>query len=306
MRIITNIFKEKIVWIDMSKVIGIFSLKGGVGKTSAVASLGHALSELGKKVLLVDANFSAPNLGLHFNIVDPPSTLHDLLNRKARLKDTICELEHFDVLPSALFPKREIPHLHLKNKINILRKHYDIILIDSPPSLNEESLAPLLASDEILIVTTPDHPALITTLKAIKRAEQRDIKINGLILNKVYNKNFELSMEQIEKATDIPIMAVIPHDVNVMKAVSEFKSSTDHKSNSRASKEYRKLAAVLVGEKYRERKFMELLRKITPSKQEINREIFYHNGSGKRIDVAICVKSYDYVVNIAKYRDSIV
>ena len=65
----------------MGKVIGIVSLKGGVGKTSVVTALGAAISEFNKKVLLVDANFSAPNLGLHLNIINPEVTIHDVLDR---------------------------------------------------------------------------------------------------------------------------------------------------------------------------------------------------------------------------------
>ena len=54
----------------MNKVIGVISIKGGVGKTAVSASLASALSNLhDKKVLLVDANYSAPNLGLHMDII---------------------------------------------------------------------------------------------------------------------------------------------------------------------------------------------------------------------------------------------
>ena len=259
----------------MCKVIGIFSLKGGVGKTSAVAALGHSIANLGKKVLLVDANFSAPNLGIHFNVVEPPATIHELLNRKIKLRDAIYELDDLDILPARIFSHTEIPYLALKNKINSLKKHYDVILIDSAPSLNKESLAPLIASDEILIMTTPDHSSVSMTLKSIKRAEQRGVRINCLVLNKVHNKKFELGLTNIEDATEIPVMAVIPHDINILKSAAKFQPSTLHKPNSRASNEYKKLAAVLIGEKYYNNNFMSLVRKITPSRQEINREIFY-------------------------------
>ena len=63
---------------NYKKVIGIISLKGGVGKTSSVANLGAALTEFGKKVLVVDANFSAPNLGLHLGLTNPEIKLHDV------------------------------------------------------------------------------------------------------------------------------------------------------------------------------------------------------------------------------------
>ena len=52
--------------------IGVISIKGGVGKTTAVSNLGTVMANtFGKKVLLVDANFSAPNLGLHLGVVNP-------------------------------------------------------------------------------------------------------------------------------------------------------------------------------------------------------------------------------------------
>lgn len=67
----------------MGKVIGVISIKGGVGKTTVVSNLGATLAyEFGKKVLVIDANFSAANLGLHLGIVDPEITIHDVLAGK--------------------------------------------------------------------------------------------------------------------------------------------------------------------------------------------------------------------------------
>ena len=75
----------------MGKTIGIVSLKGGVGKTSVVSALGGAIADFGQKVLLIDGNFSAPNLGLHLNIIDPKITLNHVLDRTANLNDAIYE-----------------------------------------------------------------------------------------------------------------------------------------------------------------------------------------------------------------------
>jgi septum site-determining protein MinD len=258
----------------MGKVIGILSLKGGVGKTSVVASLGEAISGFGKKVLLIDGNLSAPNLGMHLNIISPEITIHHVLCREANIGDAIHNLENFDIIPGLMFNKKRVNPLDLKKKIRGLKRKYDIILIDSSPALNEESLAVILASDEIFIVTTPDYPTLSMTLKSIKKANDRGAVINGLILNKVYNRNFELSLDEIEKTAEVPVMAVIPHDISVLKSLSKFKPSTEFSPRSEASKEYKKLAATLIGKKYKPFSLKNFF-KITPKRQEINREIFY-------------------------------
>lgn len=269
-----KLFKHGLFIFNMGKIIGVMSLKGGVGKTSVVSSLGASLAEFGKKVLLVDANFSAPNLGIHFNIIDPEITLHDVLARNAKVDDAIYAVGDLDVLPASLFSNHRIDFLKLKDKIRVLKKRYDFILLDSPPTLTEEGLATLYAADEIFFVSTPDHATLSNTLKLLNRAIERGNKINGIILNKVYDKNFELTLEEIEGTANVPILAVIPHDVKVLEAQSNFIPSTEWKPKSRGSKEFRKLAAAMTGEKYAPFDWRKYFRK-GPQKQEINRNAFY-------------------------------
>ena len=259
----------------MGRTIGVLSLKGGVGKTSSVVALGSALATLGKKVLLVDANFSAPNLGLHLNVVDPEITIHSVLENKANPSEAIQKILNFDVMPASIFGNPNLNYLKLRDKIKSLKRSYDIILIDSSPALNEETLATINASDEILVVTTPDISTLSTTLKSVKLAKQRGVPIIGLILNKVYEKGFELSIDDVEDTIEIPIMAVIPHDINILKALSEFVPSTIYKPNSKSSEEYHKLAATLIGEKYKSKRFGNFFKKLRPKRHELNRTIYY-------------------------------
>jgi len=264
----------------MGVSIGIFSLKGGVGKTTAVVSLGSAIASFGKKVLLIDGNLSSPNLGLHLEIVEPEVSLQDVLEKRANPLQAVHKMENFDVLPASIFGNFKVNPLLMKEKIKYLKKNYDYIIIDSSPSLDNETLGAMLASDEILVVTTPDHPTLSTTLKALKLARQRGTPISGLILNKVHNRNFEISPEHIEMTLEIPIMAVIPHDINFLKALSHFKPSVEFKPNSEASQEYKRLAATLIGEKYEPIKLRHFLRWMNPRKQDINRTIFYERVFG--------------------------
>jgi len=260
----------------MGKIIGVMSLKGGVGKTSVVASLGSALAGFGKKVLLIDANFHAPNLGLHFNIIEPEVTLHDVMARKANISKAIYAVGDLDVVPAALFTNAQIAPLRLKDKIRHLKRKYDFIILDSPPSLGEDGLASLYAADEIFFVTTPDHSTLSNTIKSINRTNERGTVINGLILNKVYDKDFELTLDQIEDTTNVPVMAVIPHDVRVLEAQANFVPSVEHKPKSRGSKEFKKLAATLAGEEYKGGGFdWRKLLGTGPRKEQVNRELLY-------------------------------
>ena len=259
----------------MGKVIGILSLKGGVGKTSTVTALGDAMSDFGKKVLLVDGNLSAPNLGMHLNVIDPEKTLHHVLRGEVNPRDAVHKLENFDMMPSSLYDRSQVNPLKLKDKLRSLKRRYDIIIIDSPPSMNEESQAVMNASDEIFIVTTPDYPTMSTTLKTAKIIKQRGAPLTGLFINKVYKMNFELSTKDIENTAEVPVMAVLPHDINILKAQSKFKTHTRHKPKSEASDEIKRLAATLLGKKHKPIKMKRMFRWIKPKRQDINRTIFY-------------------------------
>ena len=267
----------------MGKTIGVLSLKGGVGKTSSVVALGDAMADLGKKVLLIDGNFSAPNLGLHLNLIDPEVTMNHVLARKTQIKDSIHKLGKFDIIPTAIFNNMKLNPLEIKDKIKPLKKRYDVTLIDSSPSLSEETLAVMLASDGIIVVTTPDIPSISAILKITIIAKKRDVPVLGMIINKANNKHFDLSLDEIEKTIGVPVLAVIPYDINFQKSLSEFKPSTEYRKKSKASVEYRKLAGILVGEKYKDSNWIGDLKnffKISPKRQEINREIYYHRVFG--------------------------
>jgi septum site-determining protein MinD len=260
----------------MGKTIGIISIKGGVGKTSVTSSLGAALAnKFGKKVLVIDGNFSSPNIGLHLGLYNPSATIHDLIEGKVNAKDAIFPSSFgFDVIAGALSYDKINP-LKLAEKIRDLRRLYDIILIDSSPNLNEEILGAMMASDELLVVTTPDHVTLATTMRAIKLAKEKRTPITGLILNKVHNKKFELSLKQIEQVSGCPILAIIPHELHVLKSLSKtMPSSIDN--NTASTREYNRLAASILGQEYKESWFNNFVSRFsaTVPQHEVNRTIF--------------------------------
>lgn len=259
-----------------AKIIGIISIKGGVGKTSVAANLGVAFSHFNKKTLIVDADFSSPNLSMHFGLLKPLKTINQVFKDKITPFEAIHEYAHnLDLLPSALVSEKIDPYL-LKEKIETLREHYDYIIVDSSPTLNHEMLATIVASDELFVVTSPDYPTLSATLHATKVAKQQKTPITGLILNRVRNKKFELTLEDIQEASDTPILAVLKEDLSVPFSVAHTTPSTLLKPMAHTSVEFMKLAASIVKEQYQDPRFLSKLKNIfikEIKKEDINRDV---------------------------------
>lgn len=238
--------------MDNPKVFGIVALKGGVGKTTTVANLGAALAqEFNKKVLIVDANFSTPHLGLHVGLVNPNYTLHQIMSDKHSVYESIYQHSlGFHIIPGQLAPSG-LDYNKLKEKIEPLRDIYDVILIDSSPSLNHEMAAAMGASDEILVVSSPDYPTLSSTLHAVKIAKESGTPIRGIILNKVHKKRFELCSKDVSEASNVKVLAVIPDDIKVLSALSKMVPIVSFSPSNEVSHSYKKLAGSLIGVNYK-------------------------------------------------------
>jgi septum site-determining protein MinD len=195
---------------------------------------------------------------------------------KAPIEKAIYEYEGgFHFIPGALNPQSgKIDIFALKKKLRELRSNYDVILIDSSPTMNNELLSTIIASDNILVVTSPDYPTLSCTIKAVKVAKQKNTPIIGIIINKERGKGFELTTEDIEELADVPVIAKVKDDINVLEALSEATPSVLLSPRSNSSIEYKKLAAALIGEEYEDKSFFGKLKKLFPvkkEKHEINR-----------------------------------
>ncbi|MBU0907335.1 MAG: MinD/ParA family protein [Nanoarchaeota archaeon] len=265
----------------MTKTIGVIAIKGGVGKTTVSAALATDLANhYGKKVLLVDANFSAPNLGLHMDILEPEKTIHHVLDRKIHAKSAIQEKFGVDVIPGEYIYNKSLPYLKLKDRLRPLKENYDFIIIDSSPSLNDEVLSTMLASDALFVVTTPDYPTLSCTLKAAKLAKQRGKPIAGIIINKTRDPKYELNLREIEDSLDIPVVAKIPDDKQVIRSIFSRVPVPLYKKNSPFSQEINRLNAALTQNKEK-KSFLQALIPFDFNKERINREIlkksFYTN-----------------------------
>jgi septum site-determining protein MinD len=250
------------VIIIMGRIIGILSGKGGVGKTTLAANLGTVLShEYKKKVVLIDANVTAPNLDLHFGLYDESQfTLRDVLNGRASLEEaiSICSRTGVKIIQSPL-SKGKINLKNLKNILKKLQKTHDIIILDCAPALGEEVYQIIDMIDEAIIVTMPLIPEVASALKTINSLNERKKVILGLVVNRAKNKNYELKIDEIKAVSKLPVLSIIQEDAKVPNSISEGMPVVLYDKNSKVSIQFRRLAANLIGQEFNEPNVLEKL-----------------------------------------------
>ncbi|MFA5061229.1 MAG: AAA family ATPase [Candidatus Pacearchaeota archaeon] len=258
----------------MAEVIAFVSIKGGVGKTTIALETASSLAnDFGKKVLLVDANFSAPNIGLYLDLTNE-FTLQDSLSPSGTLlHNAIYESHGIDIIPSSLYYNGEIDVFKLKKVLGKFKSRYDFIILDSSP--NYEELKPVVAAaDKIFIVTTPDDMTLKTSLKAAVIAKEQETPIMGIIVNKIRSPDYEYCLEDIENIAEIPVMAKIWDNKCMAESLYKKKPITILNSKSPISKEIRRFTSAISGNP-EEKKFIERfwVFKNLMGKEKVNREL---------------------------------
>src|SRR3989338_4432008 len=239
----------------MTRIIACVCGKGGAGKTTLVANIGTAIAEIGKDIIVVDTNLTTPNLGIHLGVPLYPTTLHDVLKGHASIKDAIYEHDSgLKVIPAGLSMRdlRGADIRDLSNTLLDLLGNAEIIMLDSAAGLGREALTAMETADEILIVTNPDLPSVTDALKAARLAEQTGTKIIGAVINRATGKSHELTKLEIQSMLEnIDILATIPEDISVQRALSKRMPVIHHSPKSPAAHKMRSIAAKLVGYEYK-------------------------------------------------------
>lgn len=239
----------------MTRVIGISSGKGGVGKTTVTANLGLALKALGKRVLVVDCNLSTPHLGYYLGVNDYKRTLNDVMLDRAHAETAVYNCDGLRFIPASL-DMADLIGLDLKKFRKIVAglvdpDRYDFILLDSAPGLGREAVCVLNAADEILFVTNPMVPAMNDVLRSISIIKQLGHKKVGIVLNMVTGKGHELRERTVEAALDMPVLGVIPFDTGVPRSIVTGAPIVGAEPDAAASVGFMRLAASLSGEEYK-------------------------------------------------------
>ena len=234
----------------MAKIITITSGKGGVAKTTTAINLGAALNFFGKEVIIVDANLTTPNVGLHLGAPIVPINLNHVLLGKVKVIDAIYEHESgTKIIPSSLSVKelKRLNHGKLKDVSKKLRKMADYIIYDSAAGLGDEAVAAMEAADELIIVTNPEIPAVTDALKATKVIDGLGKPIRGVIVTRVRGVKSEMPIANIKDMLELPILGVIPEDRNIQNALVLKDAIIHTHPKSKASRAYREIAAKIIG-----------------------------------------------------------
>ncbi|MDY6778039.1 MAG: P-loop NTPase [Candidatus Nanohaloarchaea archaeon] len=145
--------------------------------------------------------------------------------------------------------KETSPHL-VKDALQGTMEDSDIMLIDSAAGLGSESVHAIEASDELLIVTNPNLPAVTDALKTANLAEEAGTHVLGVVLNRVEDEDHELSMEEVEEMIGHPVVSKIPEH-RVMKDAVSSKTPVIHQNpDHHVSDRFRQLAADVAGIEY--------------------------------------------------------
>ena len=184
----------------MSKVISISNHKGGVGKTTSALNIGAGLNKLGKKVLLIDLDPQA-NLSQSLGIVDQDKNIYGAIRGEYKLQP-INIIKGLDLIPSTLDLSGAEVELSgeagreyiLKELIDPIKKQYDYVIIDSPPSLGLLTINSFTASDEVLIPLQAQYLAiqgltkLVEVVDKIKKRLNKSLKVGGVFITQYDNR----------------------------------------------------------------------------------------------------------------------
>lgn len=250
----------------MAKVIAIANQKGGVGKTTTGINLAASLAAAEMKTLLVDCDPQAnATSGLGFSKNTSRKSLYHLLSEEVPWDQGVLhtELEGMDIIPAdqnltgALVELVDVERreYRLKEVIAPLRRQYQFVLLDCPPSLNLLTLNALVAADSILIPIQCEYYALegvsemLETLVQVRRQWNPALSVEGLLLT-MYDERTNLSRQV---AADLRAFfagqvfrTFIPRNVRLAEAPSHAKPIILYDVKSRGASSYIQLALEVI------------------------------------------------------------
>ena len=250
--------------MSSSHVIAVANQKGGVAKTTTVASLGTALAELGQRVLLVDLD---PQACLTFSLgIDPEDlelSIHHVLTKGVDPAEVMATTEDgVDLLPATIeLARAEADLLTRTGREYVIRTviedldDYDWVLLDCPPSLGVLTVAALTAATAVLIplqCETLSHRGvgqLLDTVHDVRRFTNRELEVWG-VLPTLYDgrtNHARAVLDTISETYDLEVIEPpIPKSIRFAEAPAAGRSILSTARSNKGSVAYREVAANLL------------------------------------------------------------
>ncbi len=252
----------------MPLTLAIANQKGGVAKTTTVASLGAALADLGHRVLLVDLD---PQACLTFSLgIDPEDlelSLHHVLTKGLPLREVVVTTDDgVDLVPATIeLARAEADLLTRTGREHALSSaledltadgdDYDWVLLDCPPSLGILTVAALTASQAVLVplqCETLSHRGvgqLLDTVHDVRRFTNRGLEVWG-VLPTLYDgrtNHARRVLETISETYDLEVVEPpIPKTIRFAEAPAAGRSILRTSRSSKGARAYREVAEALV------------------------------------------------------------
>ena len=223
----------------MAKIISVHSFRGGTGKSNTTANVATLLAAQGKRVGVIDTDIQSPGIHILFGLEGEKvtSSLNDYLWRGVDIKQTAIDVTPKQVqgqlflIPSSIKPgeiTRVLREGYDAQKLTVgLRKlvdelNLDLLMIDTHPGLNEETLLSIVISHALLIVMRPDKQDYEGTGITVKVARQLGIPSMMLVVNKTPAiLEPEAVKIKVQQAYECEVAAVLPHSDEMMNLASE-------------------------------------------------------------------------------------
>lgn len=252
--------------LSNARVIAVTSGKGGVGKSSVSINLAVQFTQMGKKVIILDADFGLANIEVMFGVI-PQYNLSDLMVSGREISEIITEGPEGIKFISGGSGIAKLVNLdkeqvkRLVNKMSELENMADVIIIDTGAGISSTVMEFLVASPETIIVTTPeptsitDSYALLKALSMNDNFRREDVSIK-MIANRVSTESegrnlYEKLNMVVSKFLDIDMtyLGIIPMDNNIVKAVMKQKPVSIIYPASASSKHFEEIAEKIMNER---------------------------------------------------------
>jgi MinD-like ATPase involved in chromosome partitioning or flagellar assembly len=225
----------------MAKIISIHSFRGGTGKSNTTANLAALLAAQGQRVGVIDTDIQSPGIHILFGVAgeEIQASLNDYLWHGRDIKDAALDVTpnlggtikgRVFLIPSSVKPGEITRVLRegydaqlltsgLRRLVDELK--LDVLLIDTHPGLNEETLLSLVISHALLIVMRPDQQDYEGTGITVKVAQGLQVPHLRLMVNKTPPSLDPAAVKaKVEQAYGCRVAAVLPHSDEMMEMAS--------------------------------------------------------------------------------------